>query len=181
MTDPFSFRMEEAGFCRALSPASVHRATTRKLGHLQRLLTRSPPRRVSRGILRIVDQRAVARPFDRGEFLNPRHLGLGCADTGDAGAFVSKQEFRVIPALVSPGQRDYSCWHFHVVEKHPRSLRVPPSMVTMGRVVMPGASSCVDQQERGYPLAASPPCRCVARGRRSSSRNAPASSRSSDR
>ena len=85
-----------------------------KLRHLQRLELH-----LERGNLHaeaiILDQRLVAEPLERRDFLEPAQPRLRDADPGDPGALVAEQELGVIPALVL---RADAVLNAHVVEKH---------------------------------------------------------------
>ena len=71
---------------------------------------------------------------------------LGGADAGDAGALVAEQELGVVPALVLLRRRRFSTGTL-TSSKNTSLTSWPPSMVRIGRTVMPGVFMSISRKE----------------------------------
>src|SRR5215470_13926718 len=87
-----------------------------KLGHFERLQLHLDGRDLHAEPL-VLDQRLVADALKGGDLLEPADARLRGADTGDAGALVTEQEFGVIPAAAFLADAVLD-GHAHVVEEH---------------------------------------------------------------
>src|SRR5262245_29869740 len=112
-----------------------------ELRHLQRLELHLNRRDLGAEAL-VLDQRAFVGALERGEFAQAADALLRHADARDAGALVAEKELGVVPTFVLLADQILGR-HVHVVEEHSR----PPSMVTIGRTVMPGVFMSIRMKE----------------------------------
>ena len=91
------------------------------------------------------EERLAVRLLERGELLDAADARLGKADARDAGALVAEQEFGIVPALVLLADEVLGR---HLTSSKNTSLTSwPPSMVWIGRTVMPGVFMSIRRKE----------------------------------